>query len=1185
MVIKNGTSSLSPSDKAYVLPNWFLEQNVKTAQDLAATPDQMVFCNCDDCEETKLDDDVFEDEEQPGDRPDGLPLQEKDESGQTPDEMHYKTFAELRDVTCASFMPSRNGKLRQDSAVVFRIQEKDTSLMEPAWMSRVVEQVAKEAKTISMISFDLETLEELGCDFHHQDQEKAKERNSTTADWEPNMNSFTTFLEHFFAIQSRAKADEESWRCNQQALSTVLDAVKAVRAARPAEMGEANGDDAILIHIMDCSLVNKPLGRRVKRRVLTRFAETVRERREQGQAVTILLSTKSSKHEPGEKEFRKIGGTEGSIVTASGDKIHDLDQRNEIRTGILNTQRMRRLMRHHAPPDLFCAELLNFSSDWATQVRGKTHEAFGKKLWSSGEMNKTITRLIGRAWRMRNSRSQMSFSDICLMLERMGLFCPAESDAQSQATEETGEAGKLPPQEGQNFPPPLTPSTTNIENDSYDDDSAMGDNTVLVDVEPSAWPSVVSRARQEWEQQKNKQQQDNPALDSLMSLVGLEEVKSQFMAIKNLVDTARRQDANLAQEGFNAVFMGSPGSGKSTVAELYSQFLSVLGVIPKLRLEKTTGARLAHGGVDECRAIIRSIEETADDDDDGDDTNLRCKMRGVIFIDGAHNMVPDGANKTFNYLVDEIQRLQGQIIFLFAGPLKQMQSFVGLSPSLRSHVPFTFRFDDFADGELHQILVAQLRSKFQDKIRMEGGINGILMRILIRRIGRGRGSGYFANARDVQKALLHVLLRQADRLSQSRRLQEDHDDMYLTQTDLIGPPPVSALENSSAWKGLEGMTGLASVKQSVRGLITRLQTNYDRELAEEPPIETSLNKVFLGSPGTGKTTVAKYYAQILTELGLLSNGEVIVKSCHDFIGNHLGDSETLTKAILDSAQGKVLIIDEAYGLARDDQYSAAAIDTIVSEVQATATEDRAVLLLGYRDEMEQMFQRVNPGLGRRFPLSSAFEFHDFSDDELHSILEQKLKAQGFTASEEAKQVAMEVISRSRNHRNFGNAGEIDILLDRAKAAQQIRLNQLEGDSTTLITELEEIDFDADYDRKDRAESNIREAFASFVGAEALIARFQAYQRITQNSKDMGLDPRAQIPFNFIFRGPPGESNTCLLKVPHEINKLICCKRHWQNDHCPEAGSNILRHGLPSHNRSRSVLRKRADCPVRWPDGA
>lgn len=651
----------------------------------------------------------------------------------------------------------------------------------------------------------------------------------------------------------------------------------------------------------------------------------------------------------------------------------------------------------------------------------------------------------------------------------------------------------------------------------------MINNCLQLYVESSGWQLVVSKARQEWEQQKTKQQQNNVALDSLMSLVGLEEIKSQFMTIKNLIDTTRRQDASLDQAKLGAVFMGSSGSGKSTVAELYGQFLSVSGLVPSALLQKTTGSKLAKRGTCELYEIIGRLMETGNGSDKEDSP---CKkMLGVILIDEAHNMVPDKVENTFKYLMEEIQRYQGQATFLFTGPLDRMQSFIGLSPSLRIHAPFTFRFDDFSDGELHQILVQQLHSKFQGKMRIEGGVNGVFMRILTRRIGRGRGSGCFANFWDVQETLLRVLLRQSNRLSQSRSLQEDPDDMFLTQTDLIGPPPTSALENCTAWKKLQDMEGLESVKQSVRALIARIQSNYERELAEEPLVETCLNKVFLGSPGTGKTTVAKHYGQILKDLGLLSNGEVIVKSCNDFIGEYLGESENLTKAILDSARGKVLIIDEAYGLARKDSYMTAVVDTIVSEVQATSTEDRAVLLLGYKDEMNEMFQKVNPGLARRFPLSSAFEFQDFSDEQIRSILDQKLQAQGFTASEEAKKVAMEVLSRSRNRQNFGNAGEVDILLDRAKEAQQIRLNELEADTnTSLITEFHAVDFDPDHDRQDRAESNIREGFTDFVGADALVAKFQAYQRIAQNSKDMGLDPRQQIPFNFIFRGPPGESD-------------------------------------------------------------
>ncbi|GKU12150.1 unnamed protein product, partial [Fusarium langsethiae] len=180
--------------------------------------------------------------------------------------------------------------------------------------------------------------------------------------------------------------------------------------------------------------------------------------------------------------------------------------------------------------------------------------------------------------------------------------------------------------------------------------------------------------------------------------------------------------------------------------------------------------------------------------------------------------------------------------------------------------------------------------------------------------------------------------------------------------------------------------------------------------------EFSLNKVFLGSPGTGKTTIAKLYGLILKDLGLLSNGELVVKNPADFVGAHIGSSEAQTKGILASTEGKVLVIDEAYGLfsGRADgsdmnQFKTAVIDTIVGEVQSVPGEDRCVLLLGYKDKMEDMFQNVNPGLARRFPIASAFFFEDFDDTALAKILDMKLGKTGFKATDRGKSVALEVL--------------------------------------------------------------------------------------------------------------------------------------------------------------------------------
>jgi hypothetical protein len=248
---------------------------------------------------------------------------------------------------------------------------------------------------------------------------------------------------------------------------------------------------------------------------------------------------------------------------------------------------------------------------------------------------------------------------------------------------------------------------------------------------------------------------------------------------------------------------------------------------------------------------------------------------------------------------------------------------------------------------------------------------------------------------------------------------------------------------------------------------------------------------------------------------------VVVKNPADFVGSVLGGSEANTKAILASTIGKVLIIDEAYMLATGasgDPYKDAVIDTIVAEVQSTPGEDRCVLLLGYKDQMEEMFRDVNPGLARRFPLESAFVFEDFDDDEIRLILDLKLKDVGFNATDQAKKVAMEVIRRARNRPNFGNAGEVDIVLDRAKALHQ---KHLTAGKVKDFDTLEAIDFDPEFDRGERAATNLPALFQDVVGCEDLIEQFRSYQITAANMKEMGMDPREQLPFNFLFKGPPG----------------------------------------------------------------
>jgi AAA lid domain/ATPase family associated with various cellular activities (AAA) len=588
------------------------------------------------------------------------------------------------------------------------------------------------------------------------------------------------------------------------------------------------------------------------------------------------------------------------------------------------------------------------------------------------------------------------------------------------------------------------------------------------------------------------------------------------------------------------------------VARHYAKVLTTIKVLSGNGFIETTGSHLAHGGVTEVQKHLEQLENS-----DG----------GVYFIDEAYQLAEGhnyGGKTVLDYLLTKIEDLTGKVVFVFAGYRKQMEKFFEHNPGFSSRIPYTLYFEDYTDAELLRMLQFQMDQYYKSGIGIEDGVDGLYMRITIRRLGRGRGRDGFGNARALENMFARIRERQSDRLTRQRKEGLSPDDYHITKEDLIGPDPSQALLTCDAWTQLQQLTGLKSVKDSVSFMIDLIKTNYERELDERKLIDVSLNRVFLGPPGTGKTTVAKLYGRILTDIGMLSNGEgkltpgikilcllildvqVVVKNPSDFIGNVIGQSESNTKAILATTVGKVLVIDEAYmlysgsgsgGASGTDIYKTAVIDTIVAEVQNVPGDDRCVLLLGYEPQMMEMFQNVNPGLTRRFQLSNAFRFEDFNDSELLEILQLKLTHQDLGATQQAVSTAVDILSRLRNGLNFGNGGDVENLISKAKENYQARQSALPATQRSIDFIFEPQDFDTDYNRASGAETNLQELFKGVIGFEGIIAKLDGFSRVVQGMRTQGLEPRGQIPMNFIFKGPPGNRKTLLYSIFEQTNPV------------------------------------------------
>lgn len=238
---------------------------------------------------------------------------------------------------------------------------------------------------------------------------------------------------------------------------------------------------------------------------------------------------------------------------------------------------------------------------------------------------------------------------------------------------------------------------------------------------------------------------------------------------------------------------------------------------------------------------------------------------------------------------------------------------------------------------------------------------------------------------------------------------------------------------------LDSLVGLQSVKRVIRevqafALIQKYRQTL--QLTCEPMV---LHTIFIGNPGTGKTTVARLFSQMLREMGILQKGHTVEVERADLVAEYIGQTAQKTREAIKQAQGGLLFVDEAYSLARGGErdFGKEAIDTLVKAMEDQ--RDRFVVILaGYPEPMSR-FLEANPGLRSRFPIT--IEFPDYTDIELYKIALGMLEKREYSLTARAQQELIRQIRRLRqgDPATFGNARAVRNLVEQVIRRQAVRL--------------------------------------------------------------------------------------------------------------------------------------------------
>ncbi|MCX6167975.1 MAG: AAA family ATPase [Ignavibacteriales bacterium] len=529
-------------------------------------------------------------------------------------------------------------------------------------------------------------------------------------------------------------------------------------------------------------------------------------------------------------------------------------------------------------------------------------------------------------------------------------------------------------------------------------------------------------------------------LDHFTGLVSIKESVKSFVSYLEFLKERKRLGLKAEEKiAINAVFLGNPGTGKTTVARMLGDIFYAMGILPNGHVVE----------VDRSALVGQFIGETAQKTE----KLINDAIGGVLFIDEAYTLIKKGGSQDFgqeaiDILLKRMEDRKGEFVVIVAGYPEEMESFLNSNPGLRSRFSQTFVFDDYSPDEM--ILIFNQLLKKEDYAITEDAQELLKKEFISLFKSRDKS---FGNARlvkrlfDESKRNLSKVCLMIPEEERTKELITTFNDEVIkatlskrsTKTIIF---PINEESLNEALKELEDLVGLNLVKKEIADMVKLAR--YFNEQGEDIRKVFSEHILFLGNPGTGKTTVARIFGKIYSALGILSKGHLVETDRQGLVAGYVGQTAEKTTSLIDKSLGGMLFIDEAYALLKPSDsgsdFGKEAIDILLKRME----DDRGkfvVVAAGYTDEMLN-FVSGNPGIQSRF--SKSFTFEDYSPTELMEIVNRTLIREKKNISKEAEEKLQKHFDELYKNRDkkFGNARIVRNILESVKQKMLLRLSDI-----------------------------------------------------------------------------------------------------------------------------------------------